>query len=63
MGFLDFPKSYSIQNQTITKATYTFIPRPLIFKLQKEVSNFSNICMNWSMMVEASEILTWRRIF
>ena len=31
-----------------TKATYSFAPRSLIFKLQQEVWKFNSICVSWS---------------
>ena len=36
------------QNKSNKKATQSFVPRPLIFNLQQEVWEFSNICINWS---------------
>ena len=30
------------------KATHTFVPRPLIFKLQQEVLKFNDICVSCS---------------
>ena len=38
----------SSQNENNRKATHSFAPRTLIFKLQEEVLKFSNICMSWS---------------
>ena len=38
----------SIQNQNNRKATLSFAPRTLIFKLQQEVLKFNDICMSWS---------------
>ena len=37
-----------IQNKNNRKATHSFAPRPLIFKLQQEVLKFNNICVSWS---------------
>ena len=28
--------------------THSFVPRPLIFKLQQEVLKFNDICVSWS---------------
>ena len=36
------------QNENNTKATHSFAPRLLIFKLQQEVLKFSDICVSWS---------------
>ena len=30
------------------KAKHSFVPRPLIFKLQQEVLKFNDICVGWS---------------
>ena len=30
------------------KATHSFAPRPLIFKLQREVLKLNEICVSWS---------------
>ena len=38
---------YCFQNYNNRKATHTFAPRPLIFKLQ-QVLKFSDICVSWS---------------
>ena len=35
------------QNENNRKATHSFAPRPLIFKLQQEVSKFNDICVSW----------------
>ena len=36
------------QNENNRKATHSFAPRPLIFKLQQEVLKFSDICVSLS---------------
>ena len=36
------------QNKNNRKTTYSFAPRPLIFKLQQEVSKFIDIYVSWS---------------
>ena len=36
------------QNENNRKATHSFAPRPLIFKLQQEVLKFNDICVSWS---------------
>ena len=38
----------SFQNYNDRKATHSFAPRPLIFKLQQEVLKFNDICVSWS---------------
>ena len=38
----------SFQNYDDRKATHSFAPRPLIFKLQQEVLKFDDICISWS---------------
>ena len=35
------------QNENNRKATHSFAPRPLIFKLQQEVLKFNDICVSW----------------
>ena len=42
MDTLALIRHNSFQNQTNGKATYTFAPRPLIFKLQTEVLVFND---------------------
>ena len=36
------------QNENNRKATHSFAPRPLIFKLQQEVLNLNDTCMSRS---------------
>ena len=48
----------SFQNQSKRKATHSFVPRPLIFKLQREVLKFNDTCVSWS-----SQNLTWGWFF
>ena len=36
------------QNKNDRKATHSFAPRPLIFKLQHKVLKFNDICVSWS---------------
>ena len=38
----------SFQNKNNRKATHSFAPRPLIFKLQREVLKFNDIYVSWS---------------
>ena len=48
MHWLTLKRPNSFQNQINIKATYSFVPRPLIFKLQQEVLKFNDICVSWS---------------
>ena len=43
MNSLTLKRRNSFQNYNNTKATHSFAPRPLIFKLQQEVLKFNNI--------------------
>ena len=47
MDFLTLKRHNSFQNQNNWKATHSFAPRPLIFKLQ-QVLKFNDICVSWS---------------
>ena len=38
----------SFQNLNNRKPTYSFVPRPLIFKLQQKVLKFNDIYVSWS---------------
>ena len=38
----------SFQNKNNRKATNSFAPRLLIFKLQQDVLKFNDICVSWS---------------
>ena len=40
-------KHNAFQTKNIRKATHSFVPQPLIFKLQ-QVWKFNDICMSWS---------------
>ena len=48
MDSLTLKRHNSFQNYNNRKATDSFAPRPLIFKLQQEVSKFNDICVSWS---------------
>ena len=48
MNSLILKRHNSFQNKNDRKATYSFAPRPVIFKLGQEVSKFNNICLSWS---------------
>ena len=48
MDSFTFKRPNSFHNENNRKATYSFAPRPLIFKLQKEVLRFNDICVSWS---------------
>ena len=55
---LTLKRHNSFQNQNNRKATHSFAPRSLIFKLQREVSKFNDVFVSWS-----SPKLTWWQIF
>ena len=46
-GLFHFETS-SFQNYNYRKATHSFGPRLLVFKLQREVFKFNDICVSWS---------------
>ena len=46
-GLFNLKYHNSSQNQN-RKATHSFAPRPLIFKLQQKVLKFTDICKSWS---------------
>ena len=46
-GLFYFKTSCFLSKLNDRKATQSFAPRPLIFKLQQEVWKFSDICMCW----------------
>ena len=48
MYSLTLKRHISFQNKNIRKATHSFAPRPLNFKLQQKVLKFNDICVNWS---------------
>ena len=48
MDSLTLKRHNSFQNQNNRKATHSFAPRPLIFKLQQKVLKFSDIWVSWS---------------
>ena len=48
MDYLTLKRHNSFQNKSYGKATYSFTPIPLIFKLQQEVLKFDDICVSWS---------------
>ena len=48
MDSLTLKRHNSFQNYNNRKATHSFAPRPLIFKLQQEVLKFNDICVSWS---------------
>ena len=54
MDSLTLKRHNSLQNLNNRKATQSFAPRRLIFKLQQEVLKFNVICVSWS-----SPKLTW----
>ena len=48
MDPLNLKRHSSFQNQNDRKASHSFAPRPLIFKLQQEILKFDDICVSWS---------------
>ena len=48
MDSLTLTRRNSFQNENNQKATHSFAPRSLIFKLQQEVFKFNDICLSWS---------------
>ena len=48
MDSLTLKRHNSFQNQNNRKATHSFAPSALIFKLQLEVWKFNHICVSWS---------------
>ena len=47
MDFLILKLRNSFQNKNNRKATHSFVPRPLIFILQKEALEFNDIYVIW----------------
>ena len=54
MDSLTLKRHNSFQNENNRKATNSFAPKPLIFKLQQEILKFIDIFVSWS-----SSKLTW----
>ena len=48
MDSLTLKRHNSFQSENNRKATNTFTPRPLTFKLKQEVLKFNDICVSWS---------------
>ena len=48
MDPLTLKRHDSFRNENNRKASYTFAPRPLTFKLQQEVLKFNDIFESWS---------------
>ena len=48
MDYLTLKCHNSFQNENYRKATHSFAPIPLMFKLQQEVLIFNDICASWS---------------
>ena len=48
MDSLTLKRHSSFQNENNTKATHSFTPRPVVFKLHQEVLKFNDICASWS---------------
>ena len=56
MDSLTLNRNNSSQNKNNRKATHNFAPRPLIFKLQKEVLKSNDICVSWSSQKTDQEV-------
>ena len=54
MDSLTLKRHNYFQENNNGKATHSFAPRPLFFKLQQEVLKFNHISMSWS-----PQELTW----
>ena len=48
MNILTLKRHNSFQNENNRKATHSFAPRSMIFKLQQEVLKFNNTCVSLS---------------
>ena len=48
MDSLTLKRHNSIQNENNRKVIHSFAPRPLIFKLQREVLKFNDIFVSWN---------------
>ena len=48
MDSLTLKRHVSFQNKNNRKATQSFAPRPVIFKLQQKVLKFNDIFVRWS---------------
>ena len=48
MNSLTLKRHNSFRNKNDRKATHSFAPGPVIFKLQKHVWKFNGICVSWS---------------
>ena len=48
MDFWTLKRHNSIQSSKNRKATQSFAPRPLVFKLQQEVLTVNDMCVSWS---------------
>ena len=57
MDFLTLKRHNFFQIENNEKATHSFAPRPLIFKVEQEVLKSNDISMSWS-----SPKLIWRQI-
>ena len=58
MDSLTLKRHNTFQNKNNRKATHSFAPRPLIFKLQQEVLKLKDTCVSWS-----PKKRTWRKTF
>ena len=55
MNTLTLHRHNSFQNQNNKKATHSFAPRRLVFKLQQEGLKFNNIFVSWSFQTKQGD--------
>ena len=55
MNTLTLYRHNSFQNQNNKKATHSFAPRRLVFKLQQEGLKFNNIFVSWSFQTKQGD--------
>ena len=60
MDFLTLTRHNSFQNENNRKATHSFVPRPLIFKLQQEVLKWTNFLNPENQSFENVSIITFK---
>ena len=58
MDFFDFTRHNSLQNENNRKASHSFVPRPLIFKLQQDVLKWTNFLNPENRSFENVSIIT-----
>ena len=55
MNTLTLYRHNSFQNQNNKKATHSFAPRRLVFKLQQEGLKFNNVFVSWSFQTKQGD--------